>query len=607
MTTAKQLPKREDVPEKLTWDVQKIYSSDLLFEEDYKQVEASIRSIADLQGTLSQDSETMLQGLETVFNLERMLEKVYVYANLKNDQDTGNATYQALNARASALAAKVSAAISWVEPEIIAIPKETLKDFLANNQELSRYRHFFDSLLLEKDHVLSHAEETLLAGASDIFGASSKTFEVLNNADLKFPVVQDEQGNDIQLSQGVYGVLLESTNRDVREQAFKKLYEVYGQFQNTLASTLSSHVKVHNYSASIRHYKNARDASLSNNQIPEIVYHTLVEQVNKNLPLLHRYVALRKKILKVESLHSYDLYTPITGEPALSYTYNEAKDEALKALDKMGPDYLSHVQEAFDGRWIDVVENQGKRSGAYSSGMYDTAPYMLLNWQNNVNNLYTLVHEMGHSIHSYYTHHNQPYLYGDYPIFLAEIASTTNENTLTHYLLKTQTDPKVRAFLLNYYLDGFKGTIFRQTQFAEFEHWIHEEDAAGHPLTADKLSAYYADLNQRYYGDSLERDPEIAMEWSRIPHFYYNYYVYQYATGFAAATTLSEGITSGKPGALDNYLAYLKAGSSDFPIDVMKKAGVDMTKPDYLVKAFTVFETRLNELEALLAEIGTED
>ena len=603
MTMAKQLPKREEVPEKLTWDVKKVYRSDALFEEDYKKIEKSVSTISNLQGTLSQDDSALLIGLKSIFDLERMLEKVYVYANLKNDQDTENPTYQALNARAGSLAAKVSAAVSWLEPEIIAMPKATLDQFIANNQELKGYQHFFDSLLMEKAHVLSHAEETLLAGASDIFGASSKTFEILNNADLKFPVVQDERGNDVQLSQGIYGVLLESTDRSVREQAFKKLYEVYGQFQNTLASTLSSHVKVHNYSAQIRHYENARDASLSNNQIPEIVYNTLVEQVNKHLPLLHRYVTLRKKILNVEKLHSYDLYTPMTGEPALSYTYDEAKDEALKALREMGPDYLSHVQQAFDDRWIDVVENQGKRSGAYSSGMYDTAPYMLLNWQNNVNNLYTLVHEMGHSVHSYYTHHNQPYLYGDYPIFLAEIASTTNENTLTHYLLKTQTDPKVRAFLLNYYLDGFKGTVFRQTQFAEFEHWIHEEDAAGNPLTADKLSSYYADLNQKYYGDSLERDPEIAMEWSRIPHFYYNYYVYQYATGFAAATTLSEGITSGKKDALDHYLTYLKAGSSDFPIDVMKKAGVDMTKSEYLDNAFSVFEIRLNELEALLPEI----
>ncbi|MCZ2491821.1 oligoendopeptidase F [Dellaglioa carnosa] len=603
MTTAKQLPKREEVPEKLTWDVKKVYQSDALFEEDFKKIEKSVLTISNLQGTLSQDDSALLTGLKSIFDLERMLEKVYVYANLKNDQDTENPTYQALNARAGSLAAKVSAAISWLEPEIIAMPKATLDQFIANNQELKSYQHFFDSLLMEKAHVLSHAEETLLAGASDIFGASSKTFEILNNADLKFPVVQDEHGDDVQLSQGIYGILLESTDRSVREQAFKKLYEVYGQFQNTLASTLSSHVKVHNYSAQIRHYENARDASLSNNQIPEIVYNTLVEQVNKHLPLLHRYVTLRKKILNVEKLHSYDLYTPMTGEPALSYTYDEAKDEALKALHEMGPDYLGHVQEAFDERWIDVVENQGKRSGAYSSGMYDTAPYMLLNWQNNVNNLYTLVHEMGHSVHSYYTHHNQPYLYGDYPIFLAEIASTTNENTLTHYLLKTQTDPKVRAFLLNYYLDGFKGTVFRQTQFAEFEHWIHEEDAAGNPLTADKLSSYYADLNQKYYGDSLERDPEIAMEWSRIPHFYYNYYVYQYATGFAAATTLSEGITSGKKDALDHYLTYLKAGSSDFPIDVMKKAGVDMTKSEYLDNAFSVFEIRLNELEALLPEI----
>ena len=379
---------------------------------------------------------------------------------------------------------------------------------------------------------------------------------------------------------------------------------MYRQFRNTFAQTLSTNVKTHNYSAKVRHFDSARQAALSSNHIPESVYDTLVTVVNENLPLLHRYIQLRKRLLQVEDLHMYDLYTPLVGEAPIQYSYEEAVVKAKEALMPLGEKYQSVVAEAFDSRWIDVVENKGKRSGAYSSGAYDTAPYILLNWHDTLDQLFTLVHEMGHSVHSYFTRKNQPYVYGDYSIFLAEIASTTNENILTEYLLETEKDPLVKAYVLNHYLDGFKGTIFRQTQFAEFEHLIHTEDAAGVPLTAEYLSERYGSLNEKYYGEAVTYDDEIKLEWSRIPHFYYNYYVFQYATGFSAASALAKKILNNEENALENYLNYLKSGSSDYPIEIMKKAGVDMTKPDYLKEAMEVFAARLDELETLLEELG---
>lgn len=415
--------------------------------------------------------------------------------------------------------------------------------------------------------------------------------------------MKTKTGKKVQLSHGVYGELMESTDRSVREAAFKGLYGVYEQFRNTFAQTLSTNIKAHNFKAKARKFDSARQAALSANHIPESVYDTLVDVVNQHLPLLHRYMALRKRLLAVDTLHMYDVYTPILGEAPIRYTYEEAVKKAKEALKPLGEEYLAVVEEAFSNRWIDVVENKGKRSGAYSSGAYDTLPYILMNWNDRLDQLFTLVHEMGHSVHSYFTRNNQPYAYGDYSIFLAEIASTTNENILTEYMLKTETDPRVKAYVLNHFLDGFKGTIFRQTQFAEFEHFMHVEDAKGTPLTSEFLSENYAELNAKYYGPSVEKDPEIRLEWSRIPHFYYNYYVYQYSTGFSAASALAKKILAGEPDALTNYLNYLKAGRSDYPIEVMKKAGVDMTKADYIEDAMKVFEQRLNELEELVKEI----
>lgn len=604
MSETKQLPNREALPEALTWDLTTIFPDDAAFDQAFEDVKVAVKEVAGYQGTLHEGAAAFLQALEGILAVYRQLETLYVYSHLKNDQDTGNTQYQGLYARASSLLAEASEALAWFEPELLTLSDEQIAAYFEEAPKLTEYRHYIQQMLDNRPHTLPAEQEALLAGAGEIFGAASNTFAVLNNADLVFPVITDSQGEQIQLSHGVYGQLMESTDRTVRQAAYEGLYQVYEQFRNTFAQTLSTNVKTHNYRAKVRHFDSARAAALSGNHIPESVYDTLVAVVNQNLPLLHRYVALRKRLLGLEELHMYDMYTPLVGEAPIQYTYEEAVAKAKEALAPLGDEYQKVVAEAFSSRWIDVVENKGKRSGAYSSGAYDTAPYILLNWHDTLDQLFTLVHEMGHSVHSYFTRNNQPYVYGDYSIFLAEIASTTNENILTEYLLETEKDPLVRAYVLNHYLDGFKGTIFRQTQFAEFEHFIHEEDAAGVPLTAEYLSENYGKLNAKYYGEAVTYDDEIKLEWSRIPHFYYNYYVFQYATGFSAASALSKKILAEEPQALENYLNYLKAGSSDYPIEVMKKAGVDMTKPDYLEEAMKVFAARLDELEALLTELG---
>ncbi|GMS55227.1 oligoendopeptidase F [Enterococcus raffinosus] len=603
MSEAKQLPKRQEVPTELTWDLTKIFTDDAAFETKFQALSDELTEVDKIKGSLGKGAAEFLTAIEYVLDIYRKAEVIYVYAHLKNDEDTANTTNQALYARASSLIAQVSEAVSWFEPEMLELSDQEIWSFFEAEPKLELYRHFVEQIISERAHVLPAEQEALLAGASEIFSSSADTFSVMNNADLKFPVVQNEAGEDVQLTHGVYGQLLESTDRKVREQAFKALYSVYHQFRNTFASTLSTHIKGHNYKAKIRGYASARAAALSGNHIPEDVYETLTLVVNQYLPLLHRYVELRKELLGLEELHMYDLYTPLLAEAPVKFTYEEAQAKALEALKPLGEEYLEVVKKAFDERWIDVVENQGKRSGAYSSGAYDTQPYILLNWHDRLDELYTLVHEMGHSVHSYFTRNTQPYVYGDYSIFLAEIASTTNENLLTSYLLETEKDPKIRAYIINHFLDGFKGTIFRQTQFAEFEHFIHTEDAAGNPLTSEHLSKFYGELNAKYYGPIVVNDEEIKDEWSRIPHFYYNYYVYQYATGFSAASALAKRIVEGEPDALEKYLTYLKSGSSDYPIEVMKKAGVDMTQPTYIEDAMEIFALRLDELEQLVQEL----
>ena len=600
------LPTRNEVSDDLKWDLSRVFKNDQEWEQEYKQVAQEIKNLSKFKGTLAKSGKDLYEGITAILAVNRRLEKVYVYATMSSDVDTSNNHYLGFVAKAQSLANQMSAAIAFVDPEILSIPEETLAKFMQDEPRLENYRHRLEQITQKRPHTLPANEEKIIADAGDAMGTSANTFNVLTNSDMEYGYVQDEDGEMVQLSDGLYSLLIQSQDRNVRKNAFDVMYASYGQFENSLASTLSGEVKAHNFNARVHKYNSAREAALSENSVPTAVYDTLIKEVNSHLDLLHRYVALRKKILGLKDLQMYDMYVPLTGKPVLSYNFEEAKEEARKALAPLGEDYLKHVDYIFNNRVIDVVENQNKVTGAYSGGAYDTDPYELLNWEDNLDSLYTLVHETGHSVHSWYTRNTQPYVYGDYPIFVAEIASTTNENILTEYFLDKITDPKTRAFVLNHYLDSFKGTLFRQTQFAEFEQFIHETDANGQPLTADVLDEFYGNLNQRYYGDSVEPGGEIAMEWSRIPHFYYNFYVYQYATGFAAATALANKVVHGTEQERDAYINFLKSGSSDYPTEIMKRAGVDMTKADYLKDAFDTFEKRLNEFEKIVNELNAE-
>ncbi|NLH36252.1 MAG: oligoendopeptidase F [Lactococcus chungangensis] len=595
--------KREAIAENYKWDLTTIFATDEAFELELVDASTALDDARALAGTLTDSAENLLAVTETELALMQRVEKLYVYASMKNDQDTMVSLYQEYQAKVTALYAKFNEVFAFYEPEFMTLSQETFAQFVIDQPKLQTYDHFFEQLFDRKAHVLSSAEEALLAGASEIFGAGAETFEILDNADIVFPTITDMQGQEVQLSHGNYISFMESSNRDVRKAAYQALYSIYEQYQHTYAKTLQTNVKVHNFTAKTRHYQSAREAALSSNHIPESVYDTLVQAVNEHLPLLHRYINLRADILKIDDLKMYDVYAPLSTTN-YKFTYEEAVVKTQETLAIFGTDYLEKVKRSFKENWIDVQENKGKRSGAYSGGSYDTNPFMLLNWQDTLDNLFTLVHEMGHSMHSSFTRESQPYVYGDYSIFLAEIASTTNENILTETLLNDVEDEETRFAVLNHFLDGFRGTVFRQTQFAEFEHAIHEADAAGTVLTSEFLNQLYAELNEKYYGLAASNNPEIQYEWARIPHFYYNYYVFQYATGFAAASALADKIVNGTEQDKTDYLNYLRAGSSDYPLDVIAKAGVDMTSSDYLNAAFAVFEKRLTELEVLVAKHG---
>lgn len=596
----KELPNREDVPEHLTWDLTTIFPTDEAWEDEFKKLQTDIPKIKQYQHTLGDNAEQLLSVLQLQDELSERLGKLFTYSRMRYDEDTTNAFYQGLYQKAESVLTLASSEMSYIVPEILQIEEATIQSFLQENEALQLYEKTLDEIMRQRKHILSEKEEVLLSQASEAMQTASNTFGMLNNADLKFPTIQDEAGNDIELTHGRYIRFMESEDRNVRKAAFDAMYDTFGSFKNTFAATLSGAVKKDNFYAKIRNYDSARHAALDRNNIPETVYDQLVKAINDQLPLLHRYTKLRKEILQVDELHMYDLYAPLVQEVDMKVTYDEAQQYVIDSLRPLGDDYVAIVQEGFDNRWIDVVENKGKRSGAYSSGTYGTNPFILMNWQDNVNNVYTLTHELGHSVHSYYTRKHQPFRYGNYSIFVAEVASTCNEALLSDYLLNNLEDDREKLYILNHFLEGFRATVFRQTMFAEFEHDIHIREQNGEPLTAESLTEIYYDLNKRYFGDEIVIDEEIGLEWARIPHFYYNYYVYQYATGYAAATSLANQIiTEGDP-AVERYKQYLKAGSSDYPIEVLKHAGVDMTEQQPIIEALDVFEQRLDEFEQLL-------
>ncbi|WP_432357693.1 oligoendopeptidase F [Sporosarcina sp. UB5] len=592
---------RDQVKVEETWRLEDIFPTDEAWEQEFKEIEALSGKAETFKGMLNQGADALFEALSYRDTIYQRMGKLYTYAHLKADQDTTNSFYQAMESRAKTLYVKISTALSYFTPELMSIPEEELSALAENNENLKLYKHEFEEMNAFRAHILPAEQEAILAQMSEVTGSSSETFSMLNNADLTFPMVKDEDGEEAELSHGRYIRFLESKDARVREDAFKAMYSKYGEFKNTFASTLSGNVKRNNVNARIRKFSSARQAALSNNHIPEQVYDNLVNTINKNLELHHRYVALRKKVLGLNELHMWDMFAPMVKDVDMKIPYEEATKTMLESFHPLGEEYTSIVKEGLENRWVDVRENRGKRSGAYSSGSYGTNPYILMNWQDNVNNMFTLAHEFGHSVHSYYSRKYQPYNYSGYSIFVAEVASTVNEAILNDHLLKTIDDKQKRIYLLNHWLEGFRGTVFRQTMFAEFEHLIHQLDQQGVALTADKLSEEYFALNKKYFGDAVEEDKEIALEWARIPHFYYNYYVYQYATGFSAAVALSHQIlTEGQP-AVDRYINhFLKAGSSDYPIEVLKKAGVDMTSTQPIEEACKVFEERLNELEQLL-------
>lgn len=597
----KKLRKRSEIPQEFKWDVEAIYPDENELTRDLDEITLECDELLTYEGRLTESASTLLGFLKGREKLIRKVEKAYVYSHLKKDEDTADSTYVALNGKCMAAYVKAEAALSFAVPELLKCPEETIYSYIDENEDLKEYEFMLKDILREKEHILSGAEESLLAQLSEVTHGFSDIFGMLNNADMKFGEIENEDGETVPVTHGSYTNLMRSYDRNVRKEAYSKMYESYKALINTIAATYNYSVKKSVVNAGIRKYESARQASLSSNNIPESVYDNLISVVHEYLPELHRYTKLRKKILGVDELKMYDIYTPLVKMPKVEIAFDDALKLCREALTPMGEEYIEIFDKGtLEDGWIDIYENEGKRSGAYSSGCYDTKPYVLLNYDGKLDDVFTVIHEMGHSIHSYYSNHNQPYTYADYSIFVAEVASTVNESLLILHRLETEKDPEMRRYLINHYIEQFRTTLFRQTMFAEFEKLTHDEVENGGVLTADWLCDKYDELNRAYYGDALGEDEYIKYEWARIPHFYTDFYVYQYATGFSAATAFSGMIKNGEPGARDRYIDFLKSGSSDYPVEVLKKAGVDMSSPEPVRKAMETFKMLVDEFEKLL-------
>lgn len=591
---------RKDIDVKDTWNLESIYANNELWEEDYVALEKEAEEFAKLKGAIEADVSKIPAVLDAYYGLHRRLSKLSVYARMRFDQDTTDSTYQTMSAKIGSLGVNIGAASAFVEPEILSYSKEQLEAAEKENERTAYYGRKIEEMLRGQEHTLDAEKEELLAAAGDMAEAPDDIFSVLMNADMKYPDIVLEDGTHLPLTNSTYISYMESPDRAVREGAFKTLYGQIASLKNTFAAIYRGNLKQAKFYAQSRKYSSARAMYLADSNVPESVYDNLLSAVHEALPMMYRYVAVRKKVLGVDKLHMYDVYTPIVAAQNQTYEFEQAKQMVLEALKPMGEDYLSHAREGLENRWIDIYPNKGKKGGAYSWGCYDSQPFILLNYTKNLDSVFTLIHEMGHSIHSYYSITAQDYAYSDYKIFVAEVASTCNECLLMHDLLEKTTDKEQRKYLLNHYLDSFKGTLFRQTMFAEFEKTAHDYCAQGKPLTAEALSQMYLELNQKYFGPDMEKDEEIAYEWMRIPHFYTPFYVYQYATGYSAAVALSAKILKeGKP-AVDAYMSFLKGGESKDPIDLLKMAGVDMTTEKPVADALALFGELVAELEALV-------
>lgn len=601
MEQEKKILKRSDIKTEDTWKMEDMFASDEVWQEAYKAVEESLSGLDAYKGRLGVAAALLCDALKLKSDVECRAERVYVYANQKLHEDTRRGKYQDFSAKAKNLMVKLDSAVSYMVPEILAIPEDTLKAYI-KAPDMEEFHQELSNILRQKKHTLSAEMEAMLSKVGEFSDTAEDIFSMFNNADVKFGEVVDTDGERVELTHGRYALFMESEDRRLRKDTFETFYIPYQSHENMLAAAYQANAKKDAFFADVRGYESARQASLDNSNIPIAVYDNLIEAIHKALPVFHRYVALRKKLLKVDELHMYDVYAPLVSQADKKIPFEKAREMVLEGLRPMGEEYIEKLREGFKNRWIDVYENQGKRTGAYSWGAYGVHPYVLLNYNDSLNHVFTLAHEMGHALHSYYSDASQPFVNAGYRLFVAEVASTCNEALLIRDLLDKTQDKKERAYLINYFLEQFKGTMFRQTMFAEFEKITHEMVEKGETLNADTLKACYRKLNEEYFGPDMVVDEQVEMEWARIPHFYSSFYVYQYATGFAAAIALSSRILKLGSEAVSDYMKFLTGGCSKYPIDLLKDAGVDMTTPEPVEAAMKVFEDLIGQLEELVSQ-----
>ena len=597
---ANKVLKRSETDKKYTWRLEDIYPDVAAWREEYAEALKVAEEIEGYKGKIGESSANMLAVFKLDDKLTNLLDRIYCYAHQLYDQDTANPESQALSGEAENIMVKTGELLSFISPEMLTIDDAVVDRYMSECEELKLYAKKWEYISRRKPHVLSPDMEAVLASAEDVLGGPKKVFGMFNNADVRFGTIKDENGEDVTLTHGRYGIFIRSNDRRVRKDAFTRMHGAYKNFENTIAANYESLVKGDMFSAKVRKYNSSIESYLFDGNIPISVYDNLIDTIHEGLPLMHRYVKLRKKALGVDELHMYDVYTPMVKDFDMHISFEEAKEIVKKGVAPLGKDYIELLDKGFNGGWIDVYENVGKRSGAYSISVFGLPhPYVLLNYQPTTSNVFTLAHELGHAMHSYHSERAQPQEKSDYKIFVAEVASTVNEVLLVKYLLKHTEDPKVKKYLLSYYMDTLKGTLFRQTQFAEFEFMAHDMAEKGQPLTKDVLNDAYLALNRKYYGRSVVSDPEIAYEWARIPHFYRSFYVYKYATGIISAVSIAERIYSEGAPAVEDYFRFLSSGGSDSPVELLKLAGVDLTKPDAFAAAMASFKSALEQFEAL--------